>query len=164
VTPDFSGAKAAPDLRNIGSSETYIGYQRASGFVSPQPLKADAPQAYTTPEPDLNEWGLTGNWTVGPEQATLNQKDGAITYRFKARDLHLVLGSAGEGNPVRFQVKVDGALPGDNHGADTDADGNGTVTQTRLYQLVRQAGEVKERTFEVRFLDPGAEAFVFTFG
>ncbi len=164
IKPDATGAQVAPDLGNIRSSETYIGYQRAANFVSPEGLNGDTAQDYTTAEPRLNEWGLAGNWTVGPEQATLNQQGGAITYRFMARDLHLVLGPGADGKPVRFQVKVDGKVPGENHGADANADGNGTVTQTRLYQMVRQAGDIKERTFEVRFLDPGVEAFVFTFG
>jgi hypothetical protein len=101
---------------------------------------------------------------VGPEQATLDQPGGAIAYRFSARDLHLVLGPNADGRPVRFQVRVDGKTPGESHGADIDAEGNGSVAQTRLYQLVRQAGDVEERTFEIRFLDPGVEAFVFTFG
>lgn len=164
LKPELSGAQAAPDLGNIGSSETYIGYQRASNFISPEGVSTDAPQDYTTAEPGLNEWGLAGSWTIGPEQATLNRPGGAITYKFLARDLHLVLGPSKDGKPVRFQVKVDGKVPGDSHGSDVDIDGNGTVTQTRLYQLVRQAGDVKQRTFEVRFLDPGVEAFVFTFG
>ncbi|PSH68468.1 cytochrome C biogenesis protein [Phyllobacterium brassicacearum] len=164
ITPDLSGAQAAPDLGNIGSSETYIGYQRASNFASPEAVKSDAPLNYTAAEPGLNEWGLSGNWTIGPEQATLNRSGGAITYRFRARDLHLVLGPSADGKPVRFQVTVDGRAPAESHGSDIDADGNGTVTQTRLYQMVRQAGDVKERTFEVRFLDPGVEAFAFTFG
>ncbi len=112
----------------------------------------------------LNEWGLSGNWTVGPEQATLNRGDGGITYRFHARDLHLVLGPAADGRAVRFVVTVDGKPPGASHGADIDAAGNGAVTQTRLYQLVRQAGEVGERTFMIRFLDPGAQAHALTFG
>jgi hypothetical protein len=112
----------------------------------------------------LNQWGLAGNWTVGAEQALLNQAGGAISYRFQARDLHLVLGSGWDGKPVRFQVTIDGKAPGAHRGADIDAAGNGTVTETRLYQLVRQEGDVRERTFEVRFLDAGAEAYVFTFG
>ena len=107
-------------------------------------------------------WPATGR--SEPNRQRSIRQGGAITYRFRARDLHLVLGPGADGKPVRFQVKVDGKAPGENHGADTDADGNGTVTQTRLYQMVRQAGDVKERTFEVRFLDPGVEAFVFTFG
>ncbi len=164
IKPDLSGAQVAPDLGNMRSPETYIGYQRASNFTSPERVNSDAPQNYTTTEPGLNEWGLAGIWTVGPEQATLNRAGGAITYRFMARDLHLVLGPSADGKPVRFQVTVDGRAPAESHGTDIDADGNGTVTQTRLYQMVRQAGDVKERTFEVRFLDPGVKAFAFTFG
>jgi cytochrome c biogenesis protein CcdA/thiol-disulfide isomerase/thioredoxin len=164
VKPDGKGAQAAPDLGHIGSSETYIGYERASDFVSHEGLRSNVAQDYTTAAPGLNEWGLTGNWTVGPELATLNREGGGITYKFSARDLHLVLGRRSDSKPVRFQVTIDGQPPGDSHGADIDADGNGTVTQTRLYQLVRQAGDVRARTFEVRFLDPGVEAFAFTFG
>ncbi|MFS8054204.1 cytochrome c biogenesis protein DipZ [Rhizobium sp. BR 317] len=164
VTPNARGAEAAPDLGNIRSGETYIGYKEASNFVSPEGLNGNAAQNYTTGEPGLNEWGLSGNWTIGPEQATLNKAGGGITYRFSARDLHLVLGPGADGKPVRFQVTVDGKAPGASHGADTDAEGNGTITETRLYQLVRQAGDLGERTFTVRFLDPGVEAYVFTFG
>ncbi|MDL2400974.1 cytochrome c biogenesis protein DipZ [Rhizobium mayense] len=164
VTPNAQGAEAAPDLANIGSGETYIGYKEASNFVSPEGLNGNAAQDYTTGDPGLNEWGLSGNWTIGSEQATLNKAGGGITYRFSARDLHLVLGPSADGKPVRFQVTVDGKAPGASHGADTDGDGNGTVTETRLYQLVRQAGDVGERTFTVHFLDPGVEAYVFTFG
>lgn len=164
VTPNAPGAQAAPDLGNIGSFETYLGYERASNFSSPEGLRRDVARDYSTTKPRLNEWALAGNWTVGPEQATLNRPGGGIAYRFQARDLHLVLGPGSGGKPVRFQVTVDGKAPGESHGADTDADGNGSVTQTRLYQLVRQAGGVRERTFEIRFLDPGVEAFVFTFG
>ncbi|MDH4439201.1 MAG: cytochrome c biogenesis protein DipZ [Rhizobium sp.] len=164
VKPDSAGAEIAPDLGNIRSSETYIGYQRASNFTSPEGLNADVAQNYTVAEPGLNEWGLTGRWTVAAERGTLNQSGGGITYRFSARDLHLVLGPNTNGDPVRFQVTVDGKPPGENHGADVDRNGIGTVKETRLYQLVRQAGKVSERTFEIRFLDPGVEAFVFTFG
>ncbi|MBB4570826.1 cytochrome c biogenesis protein DipZ [Rhizobium leucaenae] len=164
VTPNARGSEAAPDLGNIRSGETYIGYKEASNFVSPEGLNGNAAQDYTVGELGLNEWGLSGNWTVGPEQATLNKAGGGITYRFSARDLHLVLGPSAGGKPVRFQVTVDGKRPGASHGADTDAEGNGTITETRLYQLVRQAGDVSERTFTVRFLDPGVEAYVFTFG
>jgi hypothetical protein len=164
VKPDAKGAHASPDLRNLQSPETYIGYERASNFVSPEGLNAGKAQTYTVGVPRLNQWGLVGNWTVGAEQARLNHAGGGIAYTFSARDLHLVLGLAPDGKPVRFQVKVDGKAPGESAGADIDADGNGTVTQTRLYQLVRQARDVRKRTFEVRFLDPGVEAFVFTFG
>jgi cytochrome c biogenesis protein CcdA/thiol-disulfide isomerase/thioredoxin len=164
VKPDAKGAQASPDLRNLQSPETYVGYKRASNFASPEGLNAGKAQTYTVGVPRLNQWGLVGNWTVGAEQARLNHAGGGIAYTFSAHDLHLVLGPASDGKPVRFQVKVDGEVPGESAGTDTDADGNGTVTQTRLYQLVRQARDVRKRTFEIRFLDPGVEAFVFTFG
>ncbi len=164
VPPQASGAEAAPDLGNVRSPETYLGYRQASNFASPEGLQADAARDYSIAKPSLNRWGLSGNWTVNPEQATLNRAGGGISYRFRARDLHLVLGPGADGKPVRFQVTIDGKAPGANHGADIDAAGSGTVMDTRLYQLVRQAGEVGERTFEIRFLDPGVQAFVFTFG
>ena len=164
VTLDAKGAEAAPDFAQLQSGESYIGYLRAANFISPEGVGADAARDYTVGKPDLNEWGLTGKWTVGGEQASLDQADGGITYRFSARDLHLVLGPGADGKKIRFQVKVDGVAPGADHGSDIDAEGNGTVSETRLYQLVRQSGEVRERTFEIRFLDPGVEAFVFTFG
>jgi cytochrome c biogenesis protein CcdA/thiol-disulfide isomerase/thioredoxin len=164
VKPNAKGAEAAPDLANLQSGEDYVGYMRAANFASPEGVAADEARDYTVGRPRLNQWGLSGNWTVGAEQATLNRAGGAIIYRFSARDLHLVLGPGAKGRRVRFQVSVDGVAPGPDHGSDIDADGNGTVTETRLYQLVRQSGEVRERTFEIRFLDPGVEAFVFTFG
>ncbi|MFA1625520.1 cytochrome c biogenesis protein DipZ [Rhizobium mongolense] len=164
VTPDAKGAEASPDLKNVRSGETYLGYKRATSFASPENLRADAANAYSIDEPGLNEWGLSGTWTVGAEQAVLNRPDGSIVYRFSARDLHLVLGPGAAGKPVRFHVTIDGKAPGPNHGADTDADGQGTVMSTKLYQLVRQSGDVEERTFEIRFLDPGVEAYAFTFG
>ncbi len=164
VAPKAEGAEAAPDFDRLQSGEDYIGYMRAANFVSPEGVGADEARDYTAGRPRLNQWGLAGNWTVGSEQATLNQAGGGITYRFSARDLHLVLGPGAGGRKVRFQVRVDGVAPGADHGSDIDADGNGTVLETRLYQLVRQSGEVRERTFEIRFLDPGVEAFVFTFG
>ncbi|WP_439671693.1 Cytochrome C biogenesis protein [Cupriavidus necator] len=164
VAPDARGAQAAPDLDNIRSVETYVGYMKAENFASPGGTRQDAPREYTVSKLRLNEWGLSGSWTVGAERATLNRAGGGIAYRFHARDLHLVLGPAADGRAVRFVVTVDGKPPGDSHGADTDAAGNGAVTQIRLYQLVRQAGDVGERTFTIRFLDPGAQAYAFTFG
>jgi thiol-disulfide isomerase/thioredoxin len=165
VTPNAQGAEAPPDLARIRSGETYVGYMKASNFRSRERVSADEAQDYTTGQLRLNEWSLAGNWTVGAEQVALNHAEGTISYKFRARDLHLVLGAGRDGKPVRFQVTIDGAPPGAaNQGADVDADGNGTVLETRLYQLVRQSGDVRERTFEIRFLDPGVEAFVFTFG
>ncbi|APG87716.1 cytochrome biogenesis protein (plasmid) [Sinorhizobium americanum CCGM7] len=164
VQPETKGAEVAADLANLQSGEDYVGYMRAANFASPEAVAADEARDYTVGKPRLNQWGLAGNWTVGAEQATLNRAGGAVSYRFSARDLHLVLGPGASGGKVRFQVLVDGAAPGADHGSDIDPEGNGTVRETRLYQLVRQSGEVRERTFEIRFLDPGVEAFVFTFG
>ncbi|MDK4736522.1 cytochrome c biogenesis protein DipZ [Rhizobium sp. CNPSo 3490] len=164
VAPDAKGVEAGPDLANIGSGETYLGYAQAENFVSPEGLQADTPQNYSIAKPGINAWGLSGAWTVGKDQATLDQPGGGIAYRFSARDLHLVLGAGADAKPVRFQVRLDGKAPGADHGSDIDADGNGTVTATRLYQLVRESGAVTARTFEIRFLDPGVQAYAFTFG
>ncbi|MDY0884609.1 cytochrome c biogenesis protein DipZ [Dongia soli] len=163
-----TGVQAAPDMNDIGSPETYIGYERAANFISPGGALPDRGHDYTVDEPRLNEWGLSGNWTVSGEQAVLNKAEGGIVYRFHARDLHLVLGPGSDGKPVRFRVTIDGTAPGDNHGTDIDAEGNGTVTGQKLYQLVRQplheGGEIADHTFEIRFLDPGVRAYAFTFG
>ncbi|KQV26936.1 cytochrome C biogenesis protein [Rhizobium sp. Root1203] len=164
AAPDAKGVEASPDLASIRSGETYIGYQQASNFVSPERLRADAARNYSVSNPGLNEWGLSGTWVVGPEEATLDQPGGGITYRFSARDLHLVLGPGSNGKPIRFEVTIDGKAPGADHGSDIDTDGNGTVTTTKLYQLVRQSSDVAERNFEIRFLDPGVQAYAFTFG
>jgi cytochrome c biogenesis protein CcdA/thiol-disulfide isomerase/thioredoxin len=159
-----TGAEAASNQADVQSPETYVGWQRSENFVDAKGTVNDAAHSYVAATPRLNEWGLTGSWTVGSEQAGLNDKDGSIYYRFHARDLHLVLGPAADGKPVRYQVAVDGKPPGDGHGADTDAQGNGTVTGQRLYQLLRLPGAVGDHTFEIRFLDPGVQAYAFTFG
>jgi cytochrome c biogenesis protein CcdA/thiol-disulfide isomerase/thioredoxin len=164
VAVNASGAEAASDTDDVRSPETYIGYARAEKFASPDGAVKGGSHVYAVGKLQLNEWGLSGDWTIGEERAVLNKKGGSIVYRFHARDLHLVLGSARQGNPVRFRVTIDGAPPGDSHGADVDADGRGVVTGQRLYQLVRQNGAITDHTFEIRFLDPGAEAYAFTFG
>jgi cytochrome c biogenesis protein CcdA/thiol-disulfide isomerase/thioredoxin len=156
--------QASADLNAVESPETYLGYERAENFISPGGFVRDASHTYADASPQLNQWALKGDWTVSDERATLNAADGAIVYRFKARDLHLVLGLANEGKPVRFRVTIDGAAPGADHGMDVDANGDGAITGQRLYQLVRQSGGAKERMFEIRFLDPGAQAYAFTFG
>ncbi|WP_454724618.1 MULTISPECIES: cytochrome c biogenesis protein DipZ [Cupriavidus] len=159
------GVQMASDKADVRSGETYIGYERAEHFASPGGQAQDKPRAYTAPaRPALNDWGLAGDWTVGAEHATLAGNDGRIVYRFHARDLHLVLGPGKDGKPVRFRVSIDGAAPGDARGSDVAADGSGTVTGQRLYQLVRQTGTVADRTFAIEFLDPGVEAYAFTFG
>jgi hypothetical protein len=120
---------------------------------------------YQTPYPlQPNQWGLTGRWTIGEQKDVLATAGGKINFRFHARDLHLVLGPASGSKPVRFKVTLDGQPPGDNHGVDIDAGGNGTVTSQRLYQLIRQQSGVSDHTFSIQFLDPGVEAYSFTFG
>ncbi|KRB55330.1 cytochrome C biogenesis protein [Rhizobium sp. Root708] len=159
-----TGAEASSNENDVQSPETYFGWQRSQNFVDANGTVNGAPHVYTAAEPRLNEWGLTGKWTAGAENADLNDKDGSVYFRFHARDLHLVLGPGADGKPVRFRVTVDGQAPGDNRGVDTDADGNGTVTGQRLYQLVRQHGPIADHTFEIHFLDPGVQAYAFTFG
>ena len=166
VTVNAAGAEAAAGMgAAVRSPETYVGYARAENFASAGGAVRDAPRAYAAPEAlALNQWSLAGTWTVEREKAVLDASGGKITFRFHARDLHLVLGPGTAGKPVRFRVSIDGRAPGADHGADTDAAGAGTVTEERLYQLIRQSGAIVDRTFEIEFLDPGAEAFAFTFG
>ncbi|CAG4903955.1 cytochrome c biogenesis protein DipZ [Paraburkholderia gardini] len=160
-----TGVEAAADNHDMQSPETYIGYARAGNFASPGGETGDRLHTYTAPmQPALNDWGLAGKWRVGAEHATLAAPSGEIVYRFHARDLHLVLGPDKDGKPVRFRVSIDGAAPGNAHGSDVSADGMGTVTEQRLYQLVRQTGDIKDHTFSIEFLDPGVEAYSFTFG
>jgi cytochrome c biogenesis protein CcdA/thiol-disulfide isomerase/thioredoxin len=165
VSIDARGVEAAPDMDNVKSPETYIGYERAANFISVGGAVRDAHNVYSiAAAPQLNQWGLEGDWTVEGERAVLNGMRGRIVYRFHARDLHLVLGPSPSGEPVRFQVLVDGKPPGDDHGADVDTNGQGIVTVNRLYQLVRQNDGVRDRTFEIEFLGPGVQAYAFTFG
>jgi cytochrome c biogenesis protein CcdA/thiol-disulfide isomerase/thioredoxin len=165
VSVSATGAEAASDAADVKSPETYIGFARSENFASPGGAVGDKPHDYATGDlKQLNDWGLSGDWTVGGQSATLNKTDGAIAFRFHARDLHLVLGPSADGKPVRFRVTIDGAKPGESHGADTNADGEGTVTDHRLYQLVRQSGPVVDHTFSIQFLDPDVQAYAFTFG
>jgi cytochrome c biogenesis protein CcdA/thiol-disulfide isomerase/thioredoxin len=164
VSVDASGTEMAADDSAMRSQETYIGYARAAGFISPGGAGMDVAKTYTVGTPALNQWGLSGRWTIGKEFATLDNAGGAIVYRFHARDLHLVLGPARNGKSIRFRVTLDGVAPGADHGVDTDANGNGIVDGQRLYQLVRQHAGVRDRTFRIEFLDPDVAAFSFTFG
>lgn len=164
VAVKASGAEAAADMANVQSPETYVGYDRAENFISPGGAIQDTPHLYEAAVLRRNEWALTGDWTIGKEDAVLNQKGGSITYRFHARDLHLVLGPAMDGKQVRFRVTIDGAAPGASHGTDIDADGQGVVTGQRLYQLIRQSGTIADHTFTIEFLDSGVQAYAFTFG
>jgi len=159
------GIQAAPDGADVRSPETYIGYSRAESFFSPGGIKQNKDALY--PEPHdlkVNQWGLAGTWNDHPEDAVLSSAGGKIIYRFHARDLHLVLGPGTAGKHIRYRVTIDGQAPGESHGVDTDAQGNGVVIDHRLYQLVRLKGPVTDHTFTIEFLDPGVEAFSFTFG
>ena len=165
VTVSPKGPEVAADEEDLDSPETYVGYAKARGFTSSGGIREDVPSLYRRGAMlPLNSWALAGVWTVGREFATLNDKSGAITYRFHARDVNLVLVAPAEGHPVRFRVKIDGAPPGADHGVDVDANGAGSVQEPRLYQLIRQKRPVEDRTFEIEFLDPGVRAYVFTFG
>ena len=163
-----SASRAVEMGANFGqvrSPETYIGFARADRFVSPGGLSRNEVKAYSIPPKlDLNDWALGGSWTVGAQAGMANAGGAKIAFRFHARDLHLVLGPAPGGKPVRFRIRIDGRAPGADAGADVNADGSGVVSAEGLYQLVRQKGEVRDRTFEIEFLDPGVRAFSFTFG
>jgi thiol-disulfide isomerase/thioredoxin len=165
VSVDARGAEAQADWNDLKSQENYVGYERTEGFASPGGAATDKPHAYTAPANlGLNHWALTGEWTMARGSITLDQPHGKIVYRFHARDLHLVMGPAVRGHAVRFRVLIDGQPPGTAHGVDVDAQGYGTLDQQRMYQLIRQQGAIRDRLFEVEFLDAGAEAFSFTFG
>jgi thiol-disulfide isomerase/thioredoxin len=154
------GSQVQADWTNLQSPETYLGDARAENFVSRGPASN-----YEAPA-DLrrNQWALAGDWTVRPQYAASNTASGRIVFRFHARDVHLVMGPATDGKPVRFRVRIDGKAPGAAHGTDIDGEGNGTLTEQRLYQVIRQPKPIADRTFEIEFLDPGAQAFAFTFG
>jgi hypothetical protein len=159
------GVEAPADWAALRSPENYTGYERTENFASPGGAIPGAPHAYTAPaELGLNQWALSGDWTMDGQAATLNQPGGRITCRFHARDLHLVMGPAVRGAAVPFRVLIDGQPPDAAHGADVDGQGQGTVTGQRLYQLIRQAGPVTDRTFEITFPEPGIGVYAFTFG
>jgi hypothetical protein len=164
IAPD--GLEAQADWTNLESPETYLGYLQGQNFASPGDAELDERRTYALPDRlNLNAWALAGDWTVGRRASVLNDANGQIAFRFHARDVHLVMGPREPGASVPFRVLVDGEPPGDAHGGlDVDQEGYGTVAQQRLYQLVRERGQVSDRTFEITFLAPGVEAYVFTFG
>jgi thiol-disulfide isomerase/thioredoxin len=165
VSVDASGAEAPADWASLRSAENYTGYERTENFASPGGAVPGQRHAYQVPaELRLNHWALSGDWTMDDQAATLNEAGGQVAYRFHARDLNLVMGPARPEESVRFRVLVDGQPPGAAHGADVDDHGHGTVAGQRLHQLIRQPGPVTDRTFEITFLDPGAQAYAFTFG
>lgn len=168
---DTSSASVSPEgieaarSSDIQSPETYLGYRQAEHFASRGGFARDSQKAYIPPaRPSLNQWGLGGSWKVGEESAVPQAEGGRIVFRFHARDLHLVLAPAQDGEPARFKVSLDGMAPGENSGGDVAPDGSGEIREPRLYQLIRQKGPIRDRTFEIEFLDPGAHALDFTFG
>jgi thiol-disulfide isomerase/thioredoxin len=165
VSVEASDAEVAADWGDLRSAENYVGDARTENFASPGAAVLDEPRVYAVPARlRLNEWALSGEWTIGRETTVLNKANGRIAYRFHARDLNLVMGAAARGTSVRFRVFIDGQEPGAAHGGDVDEQGNGTVSEPRLYQLIRQPGHIADRQFEIEFLDAGVEAFSFTFG
>jgi thiol-disulfide isomerase/thioredoxin len=163
--PQPDGYETAADWDHLRSPETYLGYNRSDGFASPQLMIANEPILYSLPwRLELNQWALSGEWVVGEEGNVMTRKKGKITYRFHARDLHLVMGSGKGEMPLKFRILIDGHPPGPDHGLDVDKDGNGTLTLPRMYQLVRQIGTVVDREFQIEFLDSNVDVYVFTFG
>jgi thiol-disulfide isomerase/thioredoxin len=165
VSVEAQGAEAAADWDNLRSPETYVGFERTKHFASPGGAIVGSRRVYAAPARLMrNQWALAGDWTMGEQATVLNTANGRIVYRFHARDLHLVMGPAARGSSVRFRVRIDGRSPRAAQGSDIDEQGNGTVTDPRLYHLIRQPKPIADRQFEIAFLDAGVEAFVFTFG
>jgi hypothetical protein len=161
--PAGAGVEAAADWDHLRTPETYLGYGRGTNFASPGSPAHGQRSSYEFPDRlGLNQWALAGEWTVGREAVT-GQAGGSIGCRFQARDAHLVLSAAAR-EPIQFRVLLDGRPPGPAHGVDVDEDGHGLLRDGRLYQLVRQHGQVRERLVEITFTEPGAAAYVFTFG
>jgi thiol-disulfide isomerase/thioredoxin len=164
VSVEGLGVEAEADWDHLRTPETYLGYERSENFASPDGAAFDERRTYELPERlPFNHWAVAGEWTIGRENVVLDQAGGSIAYRFHARDAHLVL-SLGAREPIPFRVLLDGEAPGPSHGVDVAEDGKGLLAEGRLYQLVRQHDSVRERTLEITFLEPGAEAYVFTFG
>jgi thiol-disulfide isomerase/thioredoxin len=159
------GFEAQADWQTLGPPETYLGYQQAQNFVSADGAEFDEPHDFAVPDRlERNQWALAGNWTFGPGASVLNEADGRLVFRFHARDVNLVMGPPEGGSSIPFRVTVDGEPPDDAHGLDVDAAGNGTLDRPRLHQLIREPGSITDRTVEISFLAPGAEAYCFTFG
>jgi hypothetical protein len=164
ISVDPSGPEVAADLGALNTPETYLGYRQTENFASPGGMERDAPKNYEAPQRILhNHWALSGDWTVMAEATVLNEPKGRVAFRFDARDVHLVTGSAA-GASVPFSVSIDGAPPGADAGSDVDADGSGELIEPRMYQLIRQRGPITDRLVEIEFLDAGAAVYAFTFG
>jgi thiol-disulfide isomerase/thioredoxin len=165
VAVEPSGVELGADWDTLGSPETYVGNARSSGLASFRGVDGGRSRLYVDPPTlELNQWALSGDWSVEEQIATLNEPGGRITFRFHARDLNLVMGARSGDAPPRFVELLDGEPPNGARGIDVDERGNGTVADARMYQLIRQGGPIGDRTFEITFLDSGAQAYVFTFG
>ena len=165
VSVEARGIEASADWGSLKSPEIYLGYERSENFASPGGVVPDKRRVYAAPARlRLNQWALSGDWTVGKQPAVLNEANGKIACRFHARDLHLVVAPRVRGMSVQFRVLIDGRPPGAAHGLDVDAQGIGTLAEPRLYQLIRQPKPITDRQFEIEFLDSGVEVFAFTFG
>jgi thiol-disulfide isomerase/thioredoxin len=159
------GFEVQAEWSSLKTPETYVGYQQGQNFASSADLVLDDPREYTIPEPlNLNEWALGGRWAIESRASVSSEPGARLVFRFHARDVNLVMGPRARGTLIPFRVSVDGGPPGDAHGLDVDEQGNGTLSRQRLYQLVREPGSIADRTVEITFLDPGAEAYCFTFG
>ena len=166
VSVEGLGVEAEADWEHLRTPETYLGYGRGEHFASPGGVAFDERRRYDIPDRvRLGHWALAGEWTVGRERVVLDRAGGSIVYRFHARDAHLVLApESTSAAGIPFRVLLDGAAPGPSAGGDIDEDGNGTLRDGRLYQLVRQRDVVRERILQITFHAPGAGAYVFTFG
>ena len=165
VDVDPKGFEVAADWRTLRTPETYVSYGRSAGFASPDRPRFNEPHAYPDPgRLGLNEWAPSGAWTLAQHAAVANAAGARISFQFQARDVNLVMGPASRGTSVPFRVSLDGQAPGAAHGFDVDEGGDGTLAEQRLYQLIREPGSVRERRFEIEFLEAGAEAYCFTFG
>jgi thiol-disulfide isomerase/thioredoxin len=167
VSVEPTGFEVGADWRTLRTPETYLGYGRSAGFVAPEQVRLDVPQAWPDPgRLGLNEWGLAGSWIVARHAAVTADAGARLAFGFQARDVNLVMGPPARGTSVPFRVRLDGAVPGASHGFDIDAEGNGTLADQRLHQLIRQpdAAAGRGRTIEIEFLGAGAEAYCFTFG
>jgi thiol-disulfide isomerase/thioredoxin len=165
VSVDARGAEIPADWQDMQSPENYVGYGRTGNFASPGGAAPDRDKVYAAPAKlTLNQWALSGDWTMGAEATVLKKTSGRMLYCFHARNLQLVMGPSEAGKPVRFRVLIDGRVPGADHGVDVDSQGSGRITEPRMYQLIQQKGPIENRLFEIEFLDPGAATYSFTFG
>jgi thiol-disulfide isomerase/thioredoxin len=165
ISANAAGAELPADWQDLKSEENYLGYERTQNFQSHGGAASNRPHNYESPAKlAVNHWALSGDWTSSRDEIVMNSPNGRIAYQFHARDLHLVMGPANKGGIVRFRVSIDGQSPGDAHGVDVDGEGNGTVIEPQLYQLIRQSQPIVDRRFEIEFLEPGIQAYSFTFG